>query len=199
LSLANGGRRRALYTWLEQSSFCSVDRLIEMLDELLPHDYIPGDDAPQAGESIEGPAPWAGIDFIEGPASGVSDDGLTNAGSYCHGHQPKTGRGSTRQWRNLRKAVFARYGRTCVYCGRTATHIDHVVPVASGGTDDLANLRPACGACNMAKGASQMGRRSGATPAPAPARAGGRERTGIHPANPNAPTENREVSPHGGP
>jgi 5-methylcytosine-specific restriction endonuclease McrA len=39
----------------------------------------------------------------------------------------------------------------CAYCGRTATEIDHVVPVSLGGTGDVANLVPACRECNARK------------------------------------------------
>ena len=48
--------------------------------------------------------------------------------------------------------------RTCTYCGvaldSTAAqlHVDHVVPVAAGGTDDPSNLVPACRSCNCSKG-----------------------------------------------
>jgi 5-methylcytosine-specific restriction endonuclease McrA len=48
--------------------------------------------------------------------------------------------------------VFAFYGRRCA-CGAPAEHVDHIIPVADGGTDRLDNLRPSCAACNLAKGA----------------------------------------------
>ena len=41
----------------------------------------------------------------------------------------------------------------CVYCGAPAAHMDHLVPKAQGGTDDPANLVPACAKCNLTKGA----------------------------------------------
>lgn len=41
----------------------------------------------------------------------------------------------------------------CWMCGAPATEIDHVKPLAAGGPHMLANLRPACGPCNAAKGA----------------------------------------------
>ncbi len=41
----------------------------------------------------------------------------------------------------------------CVYCGVTgAATVDHVIPVAQGGRDDLANLVRACKPCNSSKG-----------------------------------------------
>jgi hypothetical protein len=46
---------------------------------------------------------------------------------------------------------------TCAYCGRTPPEVllevDHIVPVAAGGTDDLANLITACMTCNRGKAA----------------------------------------------
>ncbi|MFB6582115.1 HNH endonuclease [Streptomyces sp. NPDC056402] len=40
----------------------------------------------------------------------------------------------------------------CVYwCGREAQAMDHVVPFANGGSDDLDNLLPACARCNHEK------------------------------------------------
>jgi 5-methylcytosine-specific restriction endonuclease McrA len=40
----------------------------------------------------------------------------------------------------------------CAYCGAPSDTIDHIVPVANGGTGDKANLAPACVSCNSAKG-----------------------------------------------
>jgi 5-methylcytosine-specific restriction endonuclease McrA len=47
--------------------------------------------------------------------------------------------------------VFARYGTVCVYCGAPATDVDHLLPIADGGDDSLANLRPSCAACNRGR------------------------------------------------
>jgi|GEM_PF-5783469 hypothetical protein len=43
-------------------------------------------------------------------------------------------------------------GRRCVWCGRKATCIDHVLPVPWGGTSDVCNLQPLCVKCNSKKG-----------------------------------------------
>lgn len=55
-----------------------------------------------------------------------------------------------------RKAVLARDGIQCRYCGRKTTkdsrHIDHVVPVAQGGETSLENMAVCCRACNYRKG-----------------------------------------------
>jgi 5-methylcytosine-specific restriction endonuclease McrA len=58
----------------------------------------------------------------------------------------------------LRDRVVARDGMRCGICGgavahRREIHIDHIVPVALGGTNDLANLQVSHALCNMRKGA----------------------------------------------
>lgn len=59
--------------------------------------------------------------------------------------------------RNLRRkrALRDRYGSACFYCGVSLTlaemTIDHYVPRARGGTDDIDNRRPACQVCNALK------------------------------------------------
>lgn len=65
--------------------------------------------------------------------------------------------------RHLMTAVANRDGTDCWYCGcptitldqghpRRCT-LDHVIPQAFGGRDDLDNLRIACQHCNSSKGA----------------------------------------------
>jgi 5-methylcytosine-specific restriction endonuclease McrA len=51
--------------------------------------------------------------------------------------------------------IFVRDGAACVHCGADEDlTIDHIIPVAAGGTDDPANLQVLCRRCNSAKGAS---------------------------------------------
>jgi 5-methylcytosine-specific restriction endonuclease McrA len=51
-----------------------------------------------------------------------------------------------------RKAVFARDGYTCQYCGATSRlTVDHVVPRSRGGQTNWANLVTACSPCNLRK------------------------------------------------
>jgi 5-methylcytosine-specific restriction endonuclease McrA len=50
------------------------------------------------------------------------------------------------RWRELRGFVLRRDGFRCVYCGATANLVDHVVPLAAGGSAfDPANLKAATG------------------------------------------------------
>jgi 5-methylcytosine-specific restriction protein A len=57
--------------------------------------------------------------------------------------------------RRKQNAVFARDGFKCMECrdepGVEMLHIDHVVPVSAGGSDDLTNLRVLCATCNLRK------------------------------------------------
>ena len=54
------------------------------------------------------------------------------------------------RWDILRAAKF-----TCQACGETARpmHIDHIIPLAKGGSNEIENLQCLCDRCNMAKGA----------------------------------------------
>lgn len=60
--------------------------------------------------------------------------------------------------KRVRFAVLHRDNHACQYCGGTAPDvrltIDHVIPVALGGTDDPSNLVTACDACNSGKTSS---------------------------------------------
>ena len=68
-------------------------------------------------------------------------------------------------WRKLRLVVLERDRRLCQTClklGRTvaATDVDHILPIAQGGTNDLANLQCLCSDCHRTKSAleGQYGR-----------------------------------------
>ncbi|MCW2502769.1 MAG: endonuclease [Actinomycetia bacterium] len=50
-----------------------------------------------------------------------------------------------------RRAVFARDGGRCVYCGHSASTIDHVLPRSRGGHHTWDNVVAACGRCNHVK------------------------------------------------
>lgn len=90
------------------------------------------------------------------------------AGNLGYGYQPPGTLGLMWMWqtpekkraragvtRRVRFQIFQRDGFRCVYCGATARtsqlHIDHVVPVSKGGTDQPSNLATACADCNLGK------------------------------------------------
>lgn len=60
----------------------------------------------------------------------------------------------------IRRQIYARDHYTCRYCGRhgrgVRLELDHVFPVARGGTDAVANLVTSCRECNRAKGAAVL-------------------------------------------
>ncbi len=53
----------------------------------------------------------------------------------------------------VRAYVFQRDRHQCQSCGRQGTglQIDHIVPLALGGSNDLSNLQVLCGTCNRRK------------------------------------------------
>lgn len=58
--------------------------------------------------------------------------------------------GRTPPW--SRRGVLNRDGGRCAYCGKAATTIDHVEPVARGGASAWSNTVAACARCNGRKG-----------------------------------------------
>lgn len=59
--------------------------------------------------------------------------------------------------KKLRFEVFKRDSFECQYCGAhppgILLHVDHIHPVADGGTNDIDNLVTSCESCNFGKGA----------------------------------------------
>src|SRR5438105_10433240 len=52
-----------------------------------------------------------------------------------------------------RRAVFARDGWTCQYCGaRASLTVDHVIPKSKGGQSSWDNIVASCAPCNRRKG-----------------------------------------------
>lgn len=47
--------------------------------------------------------------------------------------------------------ILEYYNYQCVYCGEPYQEIDHVNPIAKGGTHTIDNLVPACSSCNVRK------------------------------------------------
>jgi len=62
--------------------------------------------------------------------------------------------------KKLRFDVFKRDGFVCQYCGahppQVVLEVDHIHPVAEGGTNDVDNLVTACFHCNRGKGAGLL-------------------------------------------
>lgn len=74
---------------------------------------------------------------------------------------PAIGRGISPQ---LRNEILERNGFTCQCCGgapndpdpfnpsrKLRLHIDHIIPISQGGTDNKDNLRVLCSACNQGR------------------------------------------------
>lgn len=57
--------------------------------------------------------------------------------------------------KSIRHEVFKRNNYKCVECGATKEdirlHIDHILPVSQGGSDELDNLQTLCETCNLGK------------------------------------------------
>jgi 5-methylcytosine-specific restriction endonuclease McrA len=67
-----------------------------------------------------------------------------------------------------RRAVFARDGWTCQYCGsRAQLTVDHVIPRSKGGGSTWENIVAACAPCNRRKG-DALPRQAGMTLARSP-------------------------------
>lgn len=93
--------------------------------------------------------------------------GAWGRGSRCPRHKTSSNlhshpsRGSA-TYQSRRLEVFERDGYRCRWCsaelerergdGGRPPELDHVVPRAAGGTDDLANLVAACRPCNRSRG-----------------------------------------------
>lgn len=62
--------------------------------------------------------------------------------------------------KRVRFEVLRRDGHACQYCGSTADTaeltVDHVVPIALGGSDDPSNLVTACRDCNAGKSSTKL-------------------------------------------
>lgn len=65
----------------------------------------------------------------------------------------------------VRRALFRLQRSTCQHCGQTTQtqriEIDHVIPVALGGTNAFENLQLLCRPCNRRKGSRLVDRRQG--------------------------------------
>jgi 5-methylcytosine-specific restriction enzyme A len=62
----------------------------------------------------------------------------------------------SRSWKSLRQAALIRDAWQCQDCGRVCgekreAQVDHVIPKAKGGADELGNLRTLCIRCHTSK------------------------------------------------
>jgi 5-methylcytosine-specific restriction enzyme A len=54
--------------------------------------------------------------------------------------------------KEVREYVFQRDNRQCRSCGKnTDLTIDHIIPLATSGTNDISNLQTLCNSCNSQK------------------------------------------------
>lgn len=68
-------------------------------------------------------------------------------------------RGYDATYLRLRRHILAQVpAPLCAYCNALADTVDHVVPLARGGRNELGNLVPACKWCNFSRGGRQAHR-----------------------------------------
>ena len=57
--------------------------------------------------------------------------------------------------KSVRKYVYQRDNYQCQSCGKTEQetklNIDHIIPLATGGSNDMSNLQTLCSKCNQKK------------------------------------------------
>ena len=70
---------------------------------------------------------------------------------------PETGR--RRIGKYERQEIWRRFNKECYHCGKTLRastakhmHIDHLIPISKGGSNDDDNLVASCPKCNLRKG-----------------------------------------------
>jgi 5-methylcytosine-specific restriction protein A len=84
--------------------------------------------------------------------------------AWDKGGKTVTEQGYGWQWQKLRKLILIRDSYLCQVClelGRPtpATQVDHIIPKASGGSDDPGNLRALCRPCHDLKTIADKGHR----------------------------------------
>lgn len=56
--------------------------------------------------------------------------------------------------------LCAKHNNKCLRCGKDEVTIDHVVPIARGGSNTIDNVQPLCQSCNSSKGTQIIDYRS---------------------------------------
>lgn len=74
-----------------------------------------------------------------------------NASDYMKNQREK-GRMRVQRYRERQKIKATHEQSKCVYCGKAASEIDHIIPKSKGGSDVPENLVSACKECNHSKG-----------------------------------------------
>jgi 5-methylcytosine-specific restriction protein A len=77
----------------------------------------------------------------------------------CQGHQRDTWASANKRWKTqkprnwntLRLQVIRRDNGRCYMCGLPGNFVDHIKPVAEGGSWSLSNLAVACEPCHRSK------------------------------------------------
>ena len=67
------------------------------------------------------------------------------------GRPSASARGYGADWASLRKEFLKAHPLCANQDGKRATHVDHILPRARGGTDDVNNLQALCHACHSRK------------------------------------------------
>jgi len=67
---------------------------------------------------------------------------------------PNRRKQSIRNNQRVRKDVLDKYNHQCNQCSsKKSLEVDHIIPIKSGGSDDMDNLQILCKSCNSSKGA----------------------------------------------
>ena len=106
---------------------------------------------------------------LKGACRAPGCPGIAVRHDYCAEHQHLTPsrqhdgqraspaqRGYGRAWQGIRMR-FLRLYPECTECGAPATDVDHVMPLADGGSNDIGNLQALCHAHHSAKTAREQG------------------------------------------
>ena len=91
---------------------------------------------------------------------------MASKGGRCEDHQPEPWlsskgkspdeRGYGYQWKKTRLKALIRDAHLCKICSKAgiitvATDVDHIIPKAKGGTNELTNLQSLCNPCHKQK------------------------------------------------